>query len=689
MTPQTRQETLELLEGLCEERLSPSEHSQLDRLVVTDPEARRLYVDYVALHGILSWDVAAAASGEFATVPLDNAPVGRSRRLARPALAVGALVACLALIAGGWWWRTPREAASVAHSDSIVESRQSAESRVAIDPHIQIGGPTQTPAVPSSALPSAELVLQARDLRPIDVPVAASATHAVADINESIARGWKAAGIQPAETSDDAEFVRRLYLDLAGRIPSSAEAEQFLSDSSSDKRARIIDELLDSPETARNFATNWTILLIGRSSNPDLDREALLRYLQQQFRENRPWSETVVALISAEGPARDNGPANFLLAHLNNEAVPATAITARCFLGMQVQCTQCHAHPFHKEWGQEEFWELNSFFQQATVERRPSSDGKPAFLELTDREVGGPTYYENRSGEMKVAFPKFEQTEIDPGPNVKRRRELSRLLVSGDHPQLARAFVNRTWAHFFAYGFTNPVDDMGPHNPPTHPELLESLAEGFVASGYDVRSLCRAICNSLPYQLTSQPASDEIADDPAQGDPPLFSRMYLKPFSAEQLYDSLQVATLADPRPGPGLANTDAQRQTWTTQFFAAEPTEENCESSTFDGTLPQALAMMNGELVTQAVSSGAPTRLSAILEHSPDETERIRRICLATLSRYPTHSELDKLREFVRDSARRHAQSSTALKGRAAVEEALRDVYWACLNSAEFSVNH
>lgn len=688
MTPGARRELLELLEALCEEQLTPEQHAQLDRLVVANREARRLYVDYVALHGMLSWDAAAAASGKFAALTAGAA--GEAQPPRRPPtrrLLIGGLIAAALAVFASLWWLRPPAAGPNPQTDRLADNPHGSLPDLTPDPGIRIGGPS--PAVVDRNSPPAVspgIALGPGDFRPIDVPLSGDV---VAAINESIAAGWDAAGVEPSAVADDSEWVRRVYLDLAGRIPSADEAEQFFADSAADKRARLIDALLESPESARYFATQWTNLLVGRSANPELDRTLLHKYLQEQFAANRPWSETVTALITAEGNAHESGPANFLLAHLNNEAVPATAVTARCFLGMQVQCTQCHAHPFHRDWGQEQFWELNSFFQQTTVARKPASDGGPMLAELTSRDVGGPTYYETRSGEMKIAFPKFGETEIDPAATTNRRAELARLLIAGDRPQLARAFVNRTWAHFFGYGFTNPVDDMGPHNPPTHPALLERLADEFVFSGYDVRSLCRHICNAAPYQLTSRPASPQTIDDPAQGDPPLFSRMYLKPLSAEQLYDSLQVATAAMPRPGAAIANTDAQRQHWIGQFFALEANEENCESTTFDGTLPQALSMMNGELVTQAVSTTGATRLAAILAATPDETERIRRISLATLSRYPTREELSGIRDFIRRSVRQQVQSGRAANARAAVDEALRDLYWAYLNSAEFSVNH
>ena len=686
MKSKLRQELLDLLEALCEERLSPEQHARLDRLVVENGEARKLYVDYVALHGILSWDVAAAASGEMSVLRDEAVPKPATRRIVRPATIAASLAAVLLI---GWSLLLLRpgadqDAPAAAVATNSDESDGSDTAPAAAAPIVLPGRDRRSdePSI-SSAVAGSPL-----DDEQIDVPFAQDFDPVVA-IHDAVASRWESVGVQPAPSAEDAEWVRRVYLDLAGRIPSATEAGEFLDDPADDKRAALIDELLDSPEFARNFATAWTNLLIGRSENRRLDRGNLHAYLRGQFAQNRPWSETVTALITAEGSAKESGPANFLLAHLNNEAVPATAVTARCFLGLQVQCTQCHAHPFYREWGQEQFWELNSFFQQTAVERKAAEDGSGMEFVLTNRPVGGPTYYENRAGEMKVAFPKFAETEVDPDKATNRRRELARLIVAGDDPQLARAFVNRTWAHFFGYGFVNPVDDMGPHNAASHPELLQALANHFVAGDYDVRALCRAICNSAPYQLASRPGDSETNDDPQYGDPPLFSRMYLKPLSAEQLYDSIQVATLADEFPARAIESSAKARHEWIGQFFADENTEENCESSTFGGTLPQALTMMNGDLVTQAVSGAEQTRLSAILAATPDESERIRQIMLATLSRYPTRDELNGIREFLRKSVRQQVQSGRVPNARAAVEESLKDVYWACLNSTEFIVNH
>jgi hypothetical protein len=479
-----------------------------------------------------------------------------------------------------------------------------------------------------------------------------------------------------------------------GRIPSAAETTAFLEDTGPDKRRRVVDSLLEHPDAARHFATVWTNLLIGRDPAPEINRAGLHQFLAQQFHVNRPWTDTVSQLVEAEGSGRDNGAANFLLAHLNNEAVPATAVTARCFLGMQVQCTQCHKHPYYQQWGQEQFWELNSFFQQAGVVRHTRVNpqtGATEFdhLELVNRQVGGATFYETRSGEMKAAYPRFASEEVDGGPGTNRRRELARLLTSGDQPQLAKAFVNRTWAQFFGYAFTNPVDDMGPHNRPTHPELLDRLADEFVKSGYDTQQLVRWICNSRPYQLTSRFSAGNVADDPAAGEPPYFSRMYVKPLTAEQLFDSVLVATRADQHDPYFNAEADRRRQGWLREFYSLEQTEENCEATTFDGSLPQALTMMNGPLVQQAVSGAPGTLLGEVLTGPGNETDKIRRLSLAVLSRYPTPQELEGLRDVISQVVRARSQSGQSPGAAVLRNDALRDVYWGYLNSGEFVVNH
>src|SRR5262245_29201804 len=259
--------------------------------------------------------------------------------------------------------------------------------------------------------------------------------------------------------------------------------QKFVADKDKAKRAKLIDKLLDEdPGYVRNFTTIWTNNLIGRAPPPNnsgVKRGPLQKFLRDSFGKNRGWNEIIGDLLTAEGDNGKNGATNYLLSHLNDGAVPATAISARLFLGTQVQCTQCHNHPFN-EWKQNAFWELNTFFRgtrRDAVRRYNEKTGRMDVdhLVLAASDVGGGVFYERRNGVMEVAYPKYDGVEVSPEAGTNRRRELSRLILKGERTLPSDAIVNRMWGHFFGYGFTKPVDDMGPHNPPSHPALLERL----------------------------------------------------------------------------------------------------------------------------------------------------------------------------------------------------------------------
>ena len=353
----------------------------------------------------------------------------------------------------------------------------------------------------------------------------------VAFIDSRMHKAWKTAGIKPSPEATDAEWLRRAYLDIVGHIPPEAAVNAFLQEDGVAKRSDVVTQLLKEPDYARNWATIWANLLVGRQPRAaGVSRDMLEKFLRDSFSSNVAWNEVVYELVSAEGTPEQNPATNFLLAHLNNDAVPATAMTARLFLGIQVQCTQCHDHPFQND-KQNHFWELKSFFQQTEMASNASAGAMgpadtstamgAAVPELVSRKVGGPLYYETRRGEMRVAYPVYAGHKIDDGPSVNRRRELARLIAKEDDRQVALAVVNRMWQHFFGYGFTRPVDDMGPHNPPSNPEVLDRLTDEFIASGYDLKQLCRWICLTDAYQRTSVLRPENRSDDPANGAPPV------------------------------------------------------------------------------------------------------------------------------------------------------------------------
>lgn len=684
-----RDELWPLLNALCDQRLTPAEAARLEQLVLSSPEARRQYVDYLNLHGSLYWD----AVGGLALIPADSkivAAPSRTRRWIIGSVATG--MAAMLLI--GVVWRTafsppngqpvelvvipadhtpPDQAANplpqVGPREPVRLKSRDADSHTIADNDTDLPG-VHPPAVPEvdDALP---LVL--------DSNLPADVQRPVALINHRIAAAWSDAEITPSERADEAAWLRRVYLDLTGRIPTADDVQSFLADRRAGKRASVVDQLLDSPDYARNLTTQWTNLLVGRVSAEQVDRPALQKFLRTSFAQNRGWDDIVSDLVAAEGRADENGAANFLIAHLNNQAVPATAITARLFLGQQVQCTQCHKHPFG-DGAQTDFWELNSFFHQTeslrVVERDPKTgQTKSSVAELVSQPAGGPTYYEAPNGLMKAVYPRYHGHEISPDPEVNRRQELARLMIEDDSRQLARAFVNRTWQHFFGFGFTRPVDDMGPHNPPSHPQLLAELAREFRQADYDIKQLTRWICLSDAYQLSSRMTDDNRVDDPERGEMPLFSRVYPRPLSAEQLYDSFLVATKAHQSGAADWTAAESQRQAWLAQFIVSFDTEENDEANTFDGTVTQALTLMNGPLIDKALEPTAGTYLGQVLRQPATDTQKIEQLCLAALSRKPNSRELAAMHKLVRKSPTE--------------SEGYQDLFWALLNSNEFSATY
>ena len=251
---------------------------------------------------------------------------------------------------------------------------------------------------------------------------------------------------------------------------------------------------------------------------------------------------------------------------------------------------------------------------------------------------------------------------------VNRRRELASLIRS--NPLFPKAVVNRVWAYFLGYGFTTPIDDFGAHNPPTHPALLEGLAQRFTEYSYDLKSLMRWIVLSKPYSLTSRMKAESTADAPDSGEQPHFSRFYVRQMQPEQLYDSLLVATKADRSESAG------RQDRWLSQFVIAFGTDEGDSSTTFNGTIPQILMLFNGDLIQSATSLDQDGFLDQIVMANRTNREKINALYVAALARWPSSSEVRYANHLL-----------LARKGQ--VKEALQDVWWALLNSNEFILNH
>jgi hypothetical protein len=514
-------------------------------------------------------------------------------------------------------------------------------------------------------------------------------------INEKLEAAWKANKIVPSRPCDDYEFIRRASLDIIGRIATPAEIQRFLKDPKETRRSLLIDRLLASEEYPRHWANVWANWLLTRSGpfgRGEYHRQ-MEDWLKDQFADpQKNYATLVKDLITAKGENTRNGAVNFILAHLGDqvppvnrsrdghfEMVPITSRITRLFLGIQTQCAQCHPHPFNPSLEQNRFWGVNAFLRQVerkgtVAMRRQDSMGPLTLEDNPNVNRDAKVFYEKRNGVILLARAEFlpsgdkkDGPRLDLNSSLSRREQLAELLIQ--HDNFPRAYVNRLWGVFFGRGFTNPVDDFNEQNQPTNPDLLDELARRFKHYNYDQKKLIRWICNSHAYNL-SHVANRTNDKQEHEG---LFARMLLKAMSPEQLFESLMVATGAD-----AAASKEEKRRVrdrWLGNLIANFGDDEGNEVN-FNGTVVQALLMMNGEDLNKAIDPKAKGTLAqAMQKRAP--TAVITDLYLHALNRPPTAVELTTL-------------SKRLPLGLRDTEEArYQDVFWALLNSNEFILNH
>ena len=499
---------------------------------------------------------------------------------------------------------------------------------------------------------------------------ARDATALAATIDRLLAERWAEARVTPVGPADDAEYLRRLSLDLVGKIPAAAEARDFLDDPAPDKRARLVDRLLASPGyTARATDLRRQLLL------PEADSEGPARtaapafeaWLRKQVVDEVGYDTLVREILTTKLGARagnsagargEPSPAAFYVA---KEGKPENlaAGAARVFLGIRLECAQCHNHPFAR-WRREEFWGLAAFF--AGVQKQGPEDAMGAIRELASRrELAIP-------GTDKVVKAAF----LDGPPPVWKPRSdprtvLADWMTAPANPYFARAAANRAWARFFGVGLVDPIDDMGSENPPVHPALLDELARQFASHDFDLKFLIRAITATRAYGLTS------AQDRPEPTGPYLFSAMPVRGLSAGQLWASLTQATGF--RDGPDLGGRGDSARSRFIDLFAARDEQPTAAQT----SISQALTLMNGPIVAGATSLELGDTLASIAE-APylDNAGRVAELYLAALTRMPRPDETALLVGHIEEARTPAGQS-----------RALADVFWAILNGPEFKHNH
>ncbi len=497
--------------------------------------------------------------------------------------------------------------------------------------------------------------------------------HEIAKIiDEEVDKRMVDEGYKPSPRSDDAEFLRRIYLDLVGVIPSAEKVDSFLSDTDSKKREKVIDELLADPRFGKFLAETWTNLLLPRESNNRLlDQSPLLQWLAKDFNDGVPLNKIVFDLVTASGTTEENGAATYFVANPTVDKI--TDNVSRMFLGVQLQCAQCHNHPF-TDWKQTEYWGMAAFFMKT----------KPTILPQMAAKKGvspgvAETNKPNKAVEKKFPLPdsakivpaKFLQGETPRlAPSEPYRPVLAKWMTAPSNPFFARAMVNRFWYQLFGRGLVNPVDDMHQDNPPSHPELLAALTEQFKSSNFDLKHLLRAICNSETYQRTSKPTEDNKSDER------FLSHRVVRVLSPEQFFDSLVTVV------GGGFVKKAEQKAFAAGKKGPAGPrqnfvnffrVDEGADPLEYQVGIPQALRLMN----FGPFNNTTETVITSTKEGNGVPAKVIERLYLHALSRTPTAEETERMLQFMRK------------QGNDPPRAAYGDMLWALVNSSEFAVNH
>ncbi len=529
------------------------------------------------------------------------------------------------------------------------------------------------------------------------LPTVCGAADAPAPLHERIDR-LVAAGTPDfdklaALATSDEEFLRRIYLDLTGTIPTGAQARAFLQDATPDKRARLVDRLLASPEHARHLAHVFDVLLMERRPARAVPAPAWHEYLRASFAANKPWDRLVREILSADGSdPKNRTPARFYLDR-GGDSNEVVRDVSRTFLGTDLQCTQCHDHPLVPDYKQDHYYGLLAFLNRSYVANDPKlraavlaerAEGEVSFQSVFDpakvTKTTGPRV-PGRAAVKEPKYPKGEEYKVKPAgkvpgvPKFSRRALLGDELARADNPAFPRNLANRLWAQMMGRGLVHPLDMSHDGNPPSHPELLDLLAAEVAAHQFDVRWLLRELALSQTYQRSSAPR-----DGGPVPKPETFAVAALKPLSPEALAFGLaQAAGLTDvERAALGKRASEAELYARVSRqvaplvtAFAGQPgaTQE------FEPTLAQALFLSNGPLLRGWLAPRAGNLVDRLGKLS-DAGAVAEEAYLSVLTRRPTEDERKELADHLNQPG----------KARAA---ALQEFAWALLTSVEFRFNH
>lgn len=502
------------------------------------------------------------------------------------------------------------------------------------------------------------------------------------EIDRLVAKGLKEAKLEASPLTTDEQFLRRVFLDLTGTLPQPSDITAFVGDKSADNRAKLIDKLLDGPDYAKHAAKYWREVFGGAritDFRSRLFQTHFERWLVEQFKVNRKWDEITRDILTAGGQMKNdepdkNGQLFFLISRKGADATTEIAAeTSRIFLGIQIQCAQCHDHPTDV-WKRHHFHEFTAYFARGRE--------RPLFEE---KRIVGSQLVSLPFGEHKMPDPENPKKTTTMTPrfldgkapstsarfgDAERRAALAGSIISKENPWFAGAFVNRTWGLLLGQSFYTPIDDMGPLKEAVLPEVLARVAASFRGNGYDIKELLRDILNSETYQRQVRPG--ESPDSHL-----VFAGTRATRLNSDEFWNVLN-GTLGSLKGGPGVfpgkGGFGAGRfgafglEGAIRQEFGFDPSTKPEE---VEGTISQALLLMNNPTLHGKIEAKGPNVLGRILAAHADNDEAVRMVYLRTLARRPTDRELRRCRNHL-----------AAVPNRA---EAFEDILWALINSTEY----
>jgi hypothetical protein len=484
-------------------------------------------------------------------------------------------------------------------------------------------------------------------------------------IDTLVFRKLKKLNIRPSELATDAEYLRRVYLDVIGTLPTPAEARRFLADPRPDRRARLVDELLQRPEFADYWALKWADLLrVDREALGHKQAYAYYHWIRDSFARNKPLDQFAREVLTAEGPLGENGPASFY--KVVRKPGDQSSHLSQVFLGVRIACAECHHHPFDR-WSQDDYYGMQAFFLPVSLRQTPRGEAVLAAGESrTKHPRTGATILAHALGKMPPAT-------LTPGD---RRAALAAWLTAADNPWFARNLANRTWAHFLGRGLVEPVDDVRATNPPCNSELLDALAHHLVAAKFDFRQLIRTITASRVYQLSAHPNPTNLTDELN------YSRALFRRIDAEVLLDMVSQVTGVEERfsgvpPGArAIQLWDSKVPHYFLKLFGRPVRVSACECERgHEPSVSQVLHLMNAPALQAKLSHDHGT-VARLVRTKADEAALVEELYLTFYNRFPAESERRQAVAYLRERS-------------GARREAAEDLAWSLLNSLEFVFNH